>query len=220
MKTSRAVLEARQQVEAPNEARLASIEASGMLDRAGAELDAITDQVRELMGTEMAALTVVLGVELRMLSTSGFNPITIPRELSFCTHVVEHGRPIITTDATIDPFFIGHPLVATEGSVRSYCGVPITTADGHMAGALCAIGSSPRDFSPTQLLELSNLAQQARAILIPGVKVDEVLAVTQWFSEDDPLASWINDPIAFNDELKHPTVHRLLPRWLRRGNEE
>lgn len=201
MKTSKAILAARQQLQDPSDpARVESIELSGMLDRACAELDELTEEARNIMGTENAAITIVLGVEQRMLSTAGLEPVTIPREISFCTHVVASAKPLMVNDAIRDPFFSGHPLVAVEGSVRSYCGVPITTPDGEVAGALCAIDSRERTFTPEQLLALSRLAQRAREIMIPGVAREEVMAPALWFRED-PLAAWILENVPTQQQL-------------------
>lgn len=159
------------------------------------------------MGTEMAALTVILGNEQRMLSAAGFDPVTTPRETSFCTHVVASAQPLMVADAIRDPFFAGHPLVATSGSIRSYCGVPLTTADGHVAGALCVFDSRDRMYTPSQLMEISLLAQQAREILLPGAEPVEALSPALWFRED-PLASWIMEHVPTEDELQKLQTHK------------
>lgn len=216
MRTSTAILSARKQQNDPaDQARVASIVQSGMLDRGGEELDAITARVREVMCTEVAALNVIMSVEQRMLSASGISPITIPREMSFCTHIVANARPLMVNDAVRDPFFAGHPLVAVEGSVRSYCGVPITTEDGMVAGALCAIDSRERPFTPGQLLALTDLAQQARAILLPDAAPTPMMLPALWFRED-PLVQWLHDHLPTETQLQQLAARRGILRWLHR----
>lgn len=171
--------------------------ASGMLDYANnSQLTEITHQACEVLGTEIAAIKIILEREQWMLAASGLVPITVPREISFCTHVVAHSRPLIVSDATHHPFFVGHPFVAPEGEaregmIRSYCGVPITTADGYVAGALCGIDSHERAFSPKQVLALAELARNARAVMLPDSPPEELVPAL-WFSED-PLSARIRN---------------------------
>jgi GAF domain-containing protein len=220
MRPSSAVIAARsQQLDPADQARVASVERSGMLSRAGAELDEITTQVLSVMDTQLAALTVILGTEQLILSFAGAAPgveleAVSPRETGFCTHVVASRRPLMLTDTIRDPFFAQHPLVEIEGGIRSYCGVPIIMNDGQVSGALCAVDSRERQFSLDQLRQLTALAQRARQVLLVDVQAIETPDVEQWVCSD-PLAAWIASHAPTDqavDELR-AARERRLSRW-------
>ena len=67
-------------------------------------------------------------------------------------------------DAQVDPVQQHNPLVAID-NVRSYAGVPLRTADGHVLGADCVLSSEPQDFTPDQVAELEQAAAEITAIL-------------------------------------------------------
>ena len=61
--------------------------------------------------------------------------------------MVATGAPLLVQDAR------GHPLVADnlavpDLGVLAYLGMPLATADGHVLGALCAIDTAPRTWTP------------------------------------------------------------------------
>lgn len=166
------------------------------------------------MNTEAAAITVITASHQHILVGAGIDAQVMPREHSVCTHVVASGQPLMITDMIRDPFFSAHPLVGVSDALRAYCGVPITTADGYAAGALCVIDGRERSFSTEQLHALSDLSQDARAILVPGASAQQTLPPAQWLRED-PLASWIERTVPDEERLVQLAQRRRrAPRWL------
>lgn len=80
-----------------------------------------------------------------------------PLTHSFCKHVVADGRSLVVTDARTDDRVKSNPAVHEFGVV-SYLGVPIRTCDGFILGSLCAINTTPRDWSEADEKLLTDLA--------------------------------------------------------------
>jgi GAF domain-containing protein len=196
--------------------RLASLAASGLLSRNYAALDHITERARQIMNTEVGAVTVILHDEQHMLSAAGTEPEVTARELSVCTHVVASGQPLMLTDTARDPAFAAHPLMDIEGGIRSYCGIPITLADGHVAGALCVFDSRARQFTYKQLEQLAELVHEARAILLPEAPAQADYNHQVWMRED-PLADWIERNVPAEDELRERRRRCRLARRFSRA---
>jgi serine phosphatase RsbU (regulator of sigma subunit) len=80
-----------------------------------------------------------------------------PLSHSFCQHVVTTGQPLVITDARTDPRVAGN-LAVSELGVVGYAGMPLTDADGHVLGSLCAIDTEPRRWTGRELHLLADLA--------------------------------------------------------------
>jgi serine phosphatase RsbU (regulator of sigma subunit) len=80
-----------------------------------------------------------------------------PLSHSFCQHVVTSGEPLVVTDARRDPRVAGN-LAITDLGVVGYAGMPLTDADGHVLGSLCAIDTAPRQWTAAELALLADLA--------------------------------------------------------------
>ena len=76
-----------------------------------------------------------------------------PLETSFCQDVVGTGMPLVVSDARAEPAFAERGTMA-----RAYAGVPLTTDDGHVLGALCALDEKPRDWSARDIGVLTALS--------------------------------------------------------------
>lgn len=92
---------------------------------------------------------------------SGLTQDEMPRQDTFCQHVVAAEDPIIVQDATKDPRFSQNPAVTGDAHIRFYAGVPLKTAEGHVVGTVCAINRRPRSFSSRDLSILEELAGAA-----------------------------------------------------------
>ncbi len=69
----------------------------------------------------------------------------LPREESFCTHVVTARAPLVLQDALRNPCFKTHRMVQLRG-VRFYAGMPLYTRGGHALGTLCVMDFAPHRF--------------------------------------------------------------------------
>ena len=80
-----------------------------------------------------------------------------PLSHSFCTLVVAVGEPLVVRDARTDPRVMDSAAIDDLGVV-AYLGVPLTDADGHVLGSLCAIDGEPRSWTDDDLEALTDLA--------------------------------------------------------------
>lgn len=68
----------------------------------------------------------------------------IAREDSICRLTIESNSPMVILDTALDGRVKDLPLVATYPRIRFYAGVPLTTPDGDVLGALCFADTRPR----------------------------------------------------------------------------
>ena len=87
------------------------------------------------------------------------------REVSFCSHAIEHDDLLIVPDASEDDRFKANPLVTTEPKIRFYAGAPLVTPAGHALGTLCVVDYVPRQLAPELLEALRALSRQVVAQL-------------------------------------------------------
>lgn len=88
----------------------------------------------------------------------------IRREMTFCSHCVSAGLPLLVGDAASEPFFRGNPSVQRFG-VRAYAGVPLRTSAGIVIGTLCGLDFKPRAISPEAVRALTLSAEKVVAAL-------------------------------------------------------
>ena len=80
-----------------------------------------------------------------------------PLSHSFCQHVVSDEAPLVVSDARSEPRLAAN-LAIPEIGVIAYAGYPITDGAGAVAGSLCAIDTSPRQWTALELAVLEDLA--------------------------------------------------------------
>lgn len=130
----------------------------------------------------------------------------IPRDRSFCTHVVHRGEVMVVEDAREDERFVSNPLVE-RGRLRFYAGAPVTVDDTYHVGTLCINDPAPRSFSEKDTRTLRRLArvvsdliesrrqrhqvQYLRSVL---EQVDDPVLVTEAEPLDPPgpRIAWVN----------------------------
>jgi diguanylate cyclase (GGDEF)-like protein len=88
----------------------------------------------------------------------GLDATETPRDVAFCAHTILTREPMIVPDAMIDARFAANPLVTGHPGIRSYAGVPLRCPNGYNLGALCAIDTSPRDFTEAHVRILDRFA--------------------------------------------------------------
>ncbi len=146
-----------------DEGRLAALKRTRLLDTPPEEaFDRLTRLVCRALGAPVALVSLVEADRQFFKSVVGLpEPWSLLRQTSllhsFCQHVVANGAPLLVQDAR------GHPLVSDSFAiddlgVLAYLGMPLATADGHVLGALCAIDTQPRDWTPGDAAALRDLA--------------------------------------------------------------
>jgi GAF domain-containing protein len=83
---------------------------------------------------------------------------------SFCSYVLESGQPVVVQNASAHPAFASNTLVR-NGTIASGAGVPLTTPDGDVLGALFIFDPRPAVIEPSWIDMLSRLAERIAAEL-------------------------------------------------------
>lgn len=114
-----------------------------------------------MLGTPMAMLSVLDRDRQWLLGRTGIAVTETALDDSFCLVCVMGGEPLLVDDASADPRFCDMSVVTGEPGVRSYIGVPISTDQGVLIGALCAVSPEPHAFRTDQIAPLAMLAELA-----------------------------------------------------------
>jgi diguanylate cyclase (GGDEF)-like protein len=147
-------------------ARLSALERYDILGTPPeASFDRITRLTKKLFAVPIAIVSFIDGHRQWYKSWVGLADNEVPKEQTFCQHVVADGKPLIVPDATKDPRFRQHPFVLDMPHVRFYAGIPLRTEDGHNIGVLCIIDTSPREFDAAEIEVMEDLAQMAMGAL-------------------------------------------------------
>jgi PAS domain S-box-containing protein len=122
---------------------IASYDVAGA--RAKGQLDDLVSFAAELCGAPIALLSLVEEEYQRFLARSGTDLEQTPRSMSFCAHAMHHHAVMEVPDARLDPRFTDNALVTGPPYVRFYAGAPLVSSEGVPLGALCVLGTEPRE---------------------------------------------------------------------------
>jgi hypothetical protein len=89
------------------------------------------------------------------------------REITFCTHCVASGSPLVVTDAGSEPFFRASKM-ATRYGVQAYVGVPLRASNGVVFGTVCGLDFAPRPALPSLVRLLQLYAEPIAAEIEDG----------------------------------------------------
>ncbi|MBN9618917.1 MAG: GAF domain-containing protein [Actinobacteria bacterium] len=80
-------------------------------------------------------------------------------EDSFCANVLRLDAPLVISDAATDDRVATVPAV-TDGMVGSYAGAPIRLPDVGIVAVLCVFDDHAREWSATEVADLTGLATE------------------------------------------------------------
>ena len=146
-----------------NGARLSALREAAVLDTPAEDrFDRITRLAARFLGVPVALVSLVDEDRQFFKSCMGLpEPWASARETplshSFCQHVVHSAEPLVIEDAREHPLVRDNLAIGDLG-VIAYAGVPLTDADGHVLGSLCAIDSRPRTWTGEEVQTLRDLA--------------------------------------------------------------
>lgn len=128
--------------------------------------DEATQTVSRLLAMPLSLLSIMDANTQHFKSVVGFSSLglmnqmaasrTLPRAESFCTQVVDSGKPFALDNAIAHPAFSSSLLVQQYG-IQSYLGVPLVTSEGCCIGTLAVMGLTPHTFTQQEsaFLELT-----------------------------------------------------------------
>lgn len=143
-------------------ARLAALHGLGLLNTPSSEsFDRITRMAAHIFGLPIAAVSLTDRDRQWFKSRVGVEHCSIPRELAPCAEVAETREALLIPDLLADPRYRDSNL-AHQG-IRFYAGACLVTRDGHGLGALCVLGTEPREVTDVEIASLSDLAAMVMA---------------------------------------------------------
>ena len=123
-----------------------------------ASFDIITRLVQQVIGAPAVAITLIDQDTQYLRARQGIDLSKAPRSAAICDIIVCSGEPLIIGDMQKDRRVSQHPCVTGPMGLRAYAGAPLTTNGGQQLGALCVLDTSPRNFSPEQVNQLTSFA--------------------------------------------------------------
>jgi GAF domain-containing protein len=143
--------------------RLAALHNTGLLDTPAEDrLDAFTRLAAQFLGvsTVLISLVDVNRQYIKSVASSNGAPAVgwHPLDVSLCQDVVSTGIPLVISDVSADPAFADR-----KPKGRAYAGVPLTTDEGYVLGALCAYDDAPREWTERDLSVLTALSAAVMA---------------------------------------------------------
>ena len=148
-------------------ARVAALRRYRILDTDPEQaFDDLTLLASTICETPIALITLIDENRQWFKSQIGLSARETARNVSFCTHAIEHpDRIMVVPNALDDRRFVNNPFVADEPKIRFYAGAPLLTSDGYALGTLCVIDRVPRRLTPDQMQALDALRRQVQAQL-------------------------------------------------------
>ena len=172
-----------------------------------ADLDAIADDVVQMLGADIALISLVSNSELVSLGLSSSigktreNRFHVPSDL-VCLHVTQTNEPLVLTDARSHPDFKFVRYVA-NGTVSGYVGVPVQNAEVGPIGAICAITSTPRNWKSSELRFLKTVGSNVENLILREMYRLESADASSLASEYDQIIAAFSlvraDPTSIHD---------------------
>lgn len=122
--------------------------------------DKVALLARQIFNTPDAFITFV--DESRVFFKSNLSSLPtneIPREDSLDSYTILHDGVTVYTDTHNHPELMHMPLVAIDGGIRFYAGVPLKSPEGYNIGTVCVIDAQPREANQDQIDMLCTLAR-------------------------------------------------------------
>jgi len=137
--------------------------------------DRLTRLATQVLGVPVSLSSILDADRQFFKSASGLQPAyakarEVPLSYSFCQHVVRTGEPLIVTDAR-EHELVRCNLSIAELEILAYAGVPVSDQNGRPIGALCAIDTNPRQWTPGELELLDTLAGHVTSEVAMGERL-------------------------------------------------
>jgi EAL domain-containing protein (putative c-di-GMP-specific phosphodiesterase class I)/GGDEF domain-containing protein len=142
--------------------RLDALHKLNLLDTPSSEaFDRITRMAASLFKLPIAAISLTDTNRQWFKSRVGVEHTSIPRLRAPCGQVADSSTVLLIPDLLEDDYYRDSALAGN--GIRYYAGAPLITADGHCLGAMCVLGTEPRDTTPQELTALCDLAGMVMA---------------------------------------------------------
>ncbi|RUR51292.1 putative bifunctional diguanylate cyclase/phosphodiesterase [Vreelandella populi] len=142
--------------------RLFALRQLNLLDTSPSEsFDRITRMASQLFGLPIAAVSLTDENRQWFKSRVGVDHWEIPRETAPCADVCDSSQILIIPDLLASDRYRNSNLA--NSGIRFYAGAPLVTREGHTLGAMCVLGTQPREVSEQEQKTLYDLAAMVMA---------------------------------------------------------
>ena len=142
--------------------RLFALRQLNLLDTSPSEsFDRITRMASQLFGLPIAAVSLTDENRQWFKSRVGVDQWEIPRGTAPCADVCDSSQILIIPDLLASNCY-RNSYLANSG-IRFYAGAPLVTREGYTLGAMCVLGTQPREVSEQEQATLYDLAAMVMA---------------------------------------------------------
>lgn len=143
-------------------ARLHALHQLKLLDTSpSASFDRITRMAGQIFGLPIAAVSLTDRDRQWFKSRIGVEHWQIPRDKAPCSAVAEASELLVVPDLLADECY--RNSVLAQSGIRFYAGAPLITREGFGLGAMCVLGTEPRQASQEERTALADLADMVMA---------------------------------------------------------
>lgn len=126
----------------------------------------------------------------------GFEVREVPRDLSICSHTIQHDQPHVINDCLEHPVFKTNPLVLGSPWIRAYLGIPIRSVNGNNIGTFCLLDNTARTWTKSEVTVAMALAKLVEHSLVERAlkakESNELNSKQQHNYNNQGLGSWKN----------------------------
>lgn len=139
------------------------------------EHDALCELASRALECNVAAVGFIDGTRQWYKARRGISQRELPRNIAFCSQLLQSSLPTIIMDASLDPRFSSNPLVTGSASIRFYATTPICDpASGVVIGSVFVMDPKPKKVLPPRAMEiLAYLSTAAEKLLLNAKRVDQ-----------------------------------------------
>ncbi|GMF10811.1 unnamed protein product [Phytophthora lilii] len=133
------------------------------------EYDALCELVRQVLECNVAAVAFMDQTRQWYKARYGIAQAELPREISFCSQLLQTPLPTIVMDALKDPRFNQNPLVTGSANIRFYATTPICDPNtGIVIGSVFVMDPIPKTKLPLRAMEVLSYVSSAAEKLLQG----------------------------------------------------
>ncbi|RYJ45008.1 ATP-binding protein [Flavobacterium beibuense] len=122
------------------------------------EFDDIVHLASYIYKTPIALVSFIDEKRQWYKAKKGMDVSELPREETFCQHVIMQDDLVEVPDATKHPIFKDNPNVTGDFGVRFYAGVPLKSSEGYNIGTICVVDTVVKEIDDDQRKALKILA--------------------------------------------------------------
>ncbi|CAH0473446.1 unnamed protein product [Peronospora belbahrii] len=133
------------------------------------EYDAVCELVRHVLECSVAAVAFMDQTRQWYKARYGIAQAELPRDIAFCSQLLQTPLPTIVMDVTKDSRFNQNPLVTGSANIRFYASAPICDPhSGIVIGSVLVMDPTPKQKLPARAMEVLSYVSSAVEKLLQG----------------------------------------------------